>query len=174
MKNATKAIIAINMIVAVEFVFCIPDTSAQIAVKSKITITNSSLLNILSNFISIGLSGVPDALPTLVMKKLVANIIVVTNKRDITDADTGLSSIKPPVADFTDIPIIAVSKKITYNTLKNIPHLPVSGTSKLIFLVACVIIIRTNKYIKVNNVIVRVIIALELYVLCRKFPGSAE
>jgi len=85
-----------------------------------------------------------------------------------------LSFIKPAVEDFTDIPIIAVSKKIIYSTLKNIPHLPVFGFWNSKFFVVLDIINRINKYMNVKNVIVRVIIALELYVLCRKFPGSAE
>ena len=119
------------------------------------------MLNILSNFFKSGFSD-PDALLDLLTKKLVDHIIVVTNKSDITDDETGLSSIKPLVDDFTAMPVIAVSKNITYNTSNNTPHLPVSGTLNSKFFVVLDIISRTNKYIKVRNVIVSVIIALEL------------
>jgi hypothetical protein len=80
----------------------------------------------------------------------------------MTDDETGLSSIKPLVDDLTAIPIIAVSKNIIYNTSNNTPHLPVSGFWNSKFFVVVDIISRTNKYIKVMNVIVSVIIALEL------------
>jgi hypothetical protein len=115
MKNATKAIIKINTIVDVEFVFCTPDTIAHIPINSKITIPKSSLLKYLSNFVSIGFSD-PDAVPDLVTKKFVATIIVVTNNREITEDDTGLSSIKADV--LTAIPVTAVIKKAKYNTRK--------------------------------------------------------